>query len=94
MAFAPAQRTEITISQVNLAAHQFAQPQMMGQRDRQDQPRIGHQTVIVKGDMDAVGRSGGSIHGVLLVSRGWSFHEPLSPKRGSATVLVLQSQIR
>ena len=35
--------------------HQLAQSQMMGQRDRKNQPVIGHQAVIVEGDVDAVG---------------------------------------
>ena len=43
------------ISQINAALHQLAQSQMMGQRDRQDQPSIGHQAMIVEGDLDAVG---------------------------------------
>ncbi len=42
------------ISQVNAAVHQLAQSQTMGQSDRQDQPSIGHQTVVIKGDLDAV----------------------------------------
>lgn len=36
------------IPQVNVAIHQVAQPQMMGQSDRQNQPCIGHQAVISK----------------------------------------------
>ena len=38
-----------------MAVHQLAQSQMMGQRDRQDQPCIGHQAVIVEGDVNAIG---------------------------------------
>ena len=34
---------------------QLGQAQMPGQGGRQDQPSIGHQTVVVKGDGDAVG---------------------------------------
>ena len=41
-------------AQVNMVVYQLTQSQMMGQRDRQDQPSIGHQTVIIEGDMDAV----------------------------------------
>ena len=43
------------ISQVNVAVHQLSQPQMMGQGDGQKQPSIGHQSVIVEGNVDAVG---------------------------------------
>ena len=43
------------ISQVNVAVHQFTQTQMLGQSDRQKQSGIGHQTVVVEGDVDAVG---------------------------------------
>ena len=42
------------ISQVNVVIHQLAQSQVMGQRDRKDQPGIGHQAVIVEGDVDAI----------------------------------------
>ena len=43
------------ISQVNVAVHQLTQTQMVGQGDRQEQSGIGHQTVIIEGDVDAVG---------------------------------------
>ena len=43
------------ISQVNVAVHQFTQTQMVGQGERQEQSGIGHQTVIIEGDVDAVG---------------------------------------
>ena len=42
------------ISQVNVAVHQLAQSQTMGQSDRQDQPGIGYQAVIVESDLDAI----------------------------------------
>ena len=48
-------RTPRRISQVNVAVNQLGQTQALGQGDRQEQPSIGHQTVIVKGDLDAVG---------------------------------------
>ena len=35
--------------------NQFTQTQVLGQRDRKEQPRIGHQAVIIKGNVDAVG---------------------------------------
>ena len=43
------------IPQVNVAVHQSTQAQVVGQGDRQQQPRIGHQAVIIKGNVDAVG---------------------------------------
>ena len=43
------------ISQVNVAVHQFAQTQVMGQRDRQKQSGIGHQAMVIESNMDAVG---------------------------------------
>ena len=43
------------IAQVNVAVHQFTQAQVVAQGDRQQQPRIGHQAVIIKGNVDAVG---------------------------------------
>ena len=42
-------------AQVNVAVNQLGQTQALGQGDRQEQSGIGHQTVIVKGDLDAVG---------------------------------------
>ena len=38
-----------------MVIHQFPQSQMMGQGDRKDQPSIGHQAVVIEGDVDAVG---------------------------------------
>ena len=38
-----------------MVVHQLAQSQMMGQSDRKEQPGIGHQAVVVEGDLDAVG---------------------------------------
>ena len=43
------------ISQVNVFVHQFTQTQAQGEAGGQQQPGIGHQAVIVKGDVDAVG---------------------------------------
>ena len=42
------------ISQINVMVNQLGQAQVMGQGDRKQQPRIGHQAVVVEGDMDAV----------------------------------------
>ena len=38
-----------------MAVHQLTQTQMVGQGDRQEQSGIGHQTVVIEGDVDAVG---------------------------------------
>ena len=43
------------ISQVNVMVHQLAQTQVVGQGHRQDQPSIGHQAVVIKGNVDAIG---------------------------------------
>ena len=43
------------ISQVNVVVDQFTQTQVLGEGDRQDQPSIGHQAVVVEGNVDAVG---------------------------------------
>ena len=42
------------ISQVNVVVHQIPQSQMMGQSNRQDQAGVGHQAMIIEGDLDAV----------------------------------------
>ena len=42
-------------TQVNMAANQLAQSQMVGQGDRKEQPGVGHQAVVIEGDLDAVG---------------------------------------
>ena len=44
----------------------FTQSQVLGEGDRKEQPSIGHQAVVVEGDVDAVGCSDGSIFWVLL----------------------------
>ena len=43
------------ISEVNVVVDEFTQTQVLGQGDRKDQPSIGHQAVIIKGNVDAVG---------------------------------------
>ena len=48
-------------TQVKVPVNQFTHSQMMGQGHGQDQPSVVHQTVIVEGDLDAVGAPGGSI---------------------------------
>ncbi len=42
-------------TQVQVPVNQFGPAQMPAQRGWQDQPSIGHQAVVVKGDLDAVG---------------------------------------
>ena len=46
------------VSQVNVLAGEFAQTQMLGKGDRKEQPGIGHRTVVVEGNSDAVGLAG------------------------------------
>ena len=43
------------IVQVQVMVNQFTQTQVLGQRDRKEQPSIGHQAAVVEGDLDAVG---------------------------------------
>ena len=43
------------ISKVNVVVDEFTQTQVLGQGDRKDQPGIGHQAVVVEGDLNAVG---------------------------------------
>ena len=38
-----------------MVVDEFTQTQVMGQRDRKQQPGIGHRAVVVEGDLDAVG---------------------------------------
>ena len=43
------------ISEVNVVVDEFTQSQVLGEGDRKEQPSIGHQAVVVEGDLDAVG---------------------------------------
>ena len=43
------------ICEVNMVVDEFTQIQVLGQGDRQQQPRIGHQATVVEGDLDPVG---------------------------------------
>ena len=43
------------IAQVEVMVNQFTQTQALGEGDRKEQPGIGHQAVVVEGDLDAVG---------------------------------------
>ena len=44
-----------TISEVNVAVDEFPQTQVLGEGHRKEQPSIGHQAVVVEGDLNAVG---------------------------------------
>ena len=50
------------ISEVNVLVGEFTQTQVLGQRDRKDQPRIAHQAVVVEGDSMRSGSLSGSIY--------------------------------
>ena len=41
-------------SEVNVVVDEFTQTQVLGEGDRKEQPSIGHQAVIVEGDLDPV----------------------------------------
>ena len=43
------------VAQVEAPVNQLGQAQVAGQGGGKDQPSIGHQTVVIKGDLDAVG---------------------------------------
>ena len=43
------------ISEVNVAVDELTQTQVLGEGHRKEQPGIGHQTVIVEGDLNPVG---------------------------------------
>ena len=43
------------MAQVEELVHQFTQTQAEGEGGGQQQPGIGHQAVIIKGDSDAIG---------------------------------------
>ena len=42
-------------AQVKMPVNRLGQSLLQGQGGRKEQPGIGHQTVVVKGDVDAVG---------------------------------------
>ena len=43
------------VSQVDVAIDDFTQAQVLGEGHREEQPSIGHQAVVVKRDLDAIG---------------------------------------
>ena len=47
-------RTPRRISEVNMVVDEFTQTHVLGEGDRKEQPSIGHQTVVVESDVDAV----------------------------------------
>ena len=38
-----------------MVVDEFTQTQVLGEGDRKEQPSIGHQAVVIKGDLDPVG---------------------------------------
>ena len=78
------------IAQVEALLNQLGQAQVPGQGGGKDQPGIGYQTVVVKGDLDAVGmvKVVASIE-CSLFRVGFVIPKPLSPKHRS-TFLPLQ----
>ena len=61
--------------------NQFTQTQVLGQRDRKEQPSIGHQAAVVKGDLPMrSGWSSGSICWVLLVSGRFAVSQTIIPE--------------
>ena len=56
----------------------FPQTQVLGEGHRKEQPSIGHQAVVVEGDLNAVGVLKCSIYRVLPVSGGFPVPKPLS----------------
>ena len=43
------------ISEVKVAVDEFTETQVLGEGHRKEQPSIGHQAVVVEGDLNAVG---------------------------------------
>ena len=61
------------ICEVNLVVDEFTQTQVLGEGDRKEHPSIGHQAVVVEGDLNAVEGSRGSTYSVRLISvRFWN----------------------
>ena len=63
--------------------NQFTQTQVLGQRDRKEQPSIGHQAAVVEGDLDAVGMVKWCICWVLLVSGRFGLCKTIIPEAGA-----------
>ena len=72
------------VAQVEVPVNHFTQTQAEGQGGGQQQPSIGYQAVIIKGDMDAIGvLGGGSIQRVLPLWERFPDQKPLSQIRES-----------
>ena len=56
------------VTEVEVAVGELLQTEMLGERGREEQPRIGHQAVVVEGDLYPVGSLVGSIEWVLPVA--------------------------
>ena len=63
-----------------MAVNQLGPTQALGQGDRQDQSGIGHQAMIIKGNLDAVGALLVASIGCSWSGVGFVFLKPLSPK--------------
>ena len=67
-----------------MVVDEFTQTQVLGEGDRKEQPSIGHQAVVVKGDLDPVwGRCVVAFIGCSWSRVGFVFPKPLSPKHRS-----------
>ena len=66
------------IAQVQVMVNQFTQTQVLGQRDRKEQPSIGHQAAVVEGDLDAVRGQVVASVGCSLFRVGFVIPKPLS----------------
>ena len=51
-----------SISQVQVLLYQLGKAEVQGQGGRKEQSSVGHQAVVVEGDLDAVGVACGSIY--------------------------------
>ena len=69
------------ISEVNVVVDEFTQTQVLGEGDREEQPGIGHQAVVVEGDLNAVG-DGQVVASIrcLLVSGWFSVSKTIIPE--------------
>ena len=72
-----------------MTVDEFTQAQVLGEGDRKEQPSIGHQAVVVEGDLVRSGWSSGSICWVLLVSGWFAVSKTIIPEAGS-TFLPIQ----
>ena len=67
-----------------MVVDEFTQTQVLGEGDRKEQPGIGHQAVVVKGDLDPVWVVAWEhLLGAPGPRVGFVFPKPLSPKHRS-----------